>query len=113
MRNIWVVDEESGATNSMIGIVHQPPGNSMPGLHEHEAEETHFVLEGEAAFWTDTDDEVIVGKHESAYFPPREKYAYRNVGTDDLLMLFSLAGTAEAMEQENELGYEADERYDV
>lgn len=56
------------------------------------AEETYFVLEGKAAFWTDTDDEVIVEKHEDAFFPPDEKHAYRNAGTDDLLILFALAG---------------------
>lgn len=114
MRNLWLhVDKETGGNNSMIGVVHQPPGNGMPGLHKHEAEETYFVLEGKAAFWTDTDDEVIVEKYESAFFPSDEKHAYRNAGTDDLLMLFALAGSAEAIEKENELGYEVEERYDI
>lgn len=52
-------------------------------------------------------------KYESAFFPPDEKHAYRNAGTDDLLMLFALAGSAEAIEKENELGYEVEERYDI
>lgn len=114
MRNIWVyVDGEIGASNSMVGLAHQPPGNGMPGFHQHEAEETYFVLEGTAAFWTDTDDEAIVEKHESAYFPPGEKHAYRNAGTDDLLMLWALAGAEETMRKEYEVGYEADKRYDL
>lgn len=114
MRNIWVyVDEDAGASNSMIGIVHQPPGNSMPGLHRHEAEETYFVLEGRAAFWTEADDEVVVERHGSAFFPPGEKHAYRNAGTDDLLMLWALAGAEEAMEKEYQLGYETEDRYDI
>lgn len=51
MRSLWLhVDKEAGGHNSMIGVVHQPLGNGMPGLHKHEAEETYFVLEGKAAF---------------------------------------------------------------
>lgn len=42
-----------------------------------------------------------------------EKHAYRNAGTDDLLMVFALAGSEEAIKKENELGYEVEERYDV
>lgn len=114
MRNIWVhVDESSGAKNSMIEMVNQPPGNGMPGLHQHEAEETYFVLEGKAAFWTDTDNEVIVEPYESAHFPSQEKHAYRNAGTDDLVMLWALAGPEEAIKKEQEVGYEADQRYDI
>lgn len=114
MRNLWVhVDEETGGDNSMLGVVHQPPGNGIPGLHKHEAEETYFVLEGTAAFWTDTDDEVIVEQHESAFFPSQEKHAYRNAGTEDLLLLFALAGSEAAIKKENDLGYEVEERYDV
>ncbi|WP_255149768.1 cupin domain-containing protein [Halorarius halobius] len=114
MRNIWVhVDGETGASNQMLGLARQPPGNGMPGFHEHEAEETYYVLEGKAAFWTDTDEEVIVERHESAYFPPGEKHSYRNAGTDDLLMLWALSGAEETMRKEYEVGYEADDRYEL
>lgn len=37
MRNLWAhVNEETGGDNFMVGVVHQPPGNGMPGLHKYE-----------------------------------------------------------------------------
>ena len=113
LRHFWTfVDDSVGAQNCKVGIAHQPPGNSMPSLHTHPVEEIYFVIQGTAAFWTDSEEEVICSELESVYFPPREQHAYRNAGAEDLQMLYVLAGDEEEMATEFSGDKDFDERYD-
>ncbi|MDY7078444.1 MAG: cupin domain-containing protein [Chloroflexota bacterium] len=92
---------ESTERHSLAYVV-IPPGKSAP-LHNHpEAEESYYILKGEAQMVLG-DEEAIVGPGQAILIPPSSPHKISSIGEDDLELL---AVCVPAWEPTNTVGME-------
>jgi quercetin dioxygenase-like cupin family protein len=90
------------AEHFVSGIVIIEPNGSIP-IHEHEQEEVYHILKGTGEMTVGEETEIM--KPVSAvYIPPNANHGLKNVGQEELHMLFvySPAGVVSHWQEERE-----------
>jgi mannose-6-phosphate isomerase-like protein (cupin superfamily) len=72
---------------NVVGMVYAAGGENA--MHHHRNEDHVFViLEGEATFHIESDDNIkVVGRYEGVMLPQGANYWFTSTGTDNLVML--------------------------
>jgi putative monooxygenase len=63
------------------------PGEDLAGHYHEQVEETFYVRQGRAAFEVN-DEEIVAEAGTALRMEPQDRHAVRNVGTDDLKLVF-------------------------
>jgi mannose-6-phosphate isomerase-like protein (cupin superfamily) len=77
------------AEHFVQGIVTIYPGGSVP-IHEHDEEEVYIILSGIGKM-TVGDEIRSVKKGDAVYIPPGYIHSLKNIGAEDMEMLFTYA----------------------
>lgn len=77
------------AENFVSGYVVVDPHGKVPE-HQHEQEEVYYILQGRAEMTVGTESEVLEAVS-AVYIPPSQRHALKNVGENELHMLFVYA----------------------
>jgi quercetin dioxygenase-like cupin family protein len=90
------------AKNFVSGFVVIEPNGSVP-LHDHEQEEVYYILKGKGEMTVETETQVLDGVS-AVYIPPNTKHTLKNIGSEELHMLFvySPAGIVSHWHEERE-----------
>ena len=90
------------AANFVSGFVVIEPNGSVP-LHDHEQEEVYYILKGAGEMTVEEESRIIEGVS-AVYIPPNRKHSLKNVGQEELHMLFvySPTGVVSHWEEERE-----------
>ncbi len=90
------------AANFVSGFVVIEPNGSVP-FHDHEQEEVYYILKGAGEMTVEEESRIIEGVS-AVYIPPNRKHSLKNVGQEELHMLFvySPTGVVSHWEEERE-----------
>ncbi|UCE55973.1 MAG: cupin domain-containing protein [Desulfobacterales bacterium] len=90
------------AENFVSGFVIIEPNGSVP-LHDHEQEEVYYILKGKGEMTVEAETQVLDGVS-AVYIPPNTKHTLKNIGSEELHMLFvySPAGIVSHWHEERE-----------
>ena len=86
---LLIAGERTDSSGLVTGIAQLPPGTQLP-LHQHEPEETYYVVSGRGELQID-DRVTVVGAGCGIYIPANAKHALRSTGPEPLLFVFSFA----------------------
>jgi mannose-6-phosphate isomerase-like protein (cupin superfamily) len=93
-------DSKLTAEGFVSGFVVVAPEGSVP-LHSHEQEEVYYILKGTGEMIVDKEKQVLESVS-AIYIPPHSRHTLKNVGPEELHMLFvyAPAGIVEHWQQE-------------
>jgi quercetin dioxygenase-like cupin family protein len=88
------------AHNFVSGFVIIEPNGTVP-LHDHEQEEVYYILKGKGEMMVDGETQLMEGVS-SVYIPSNVKHTLKNIGSEELHMLFvySPAGVVSHWQEE-------------
>jgi len=90
------------AENFVSGFVVIEPTGIVP-LHDHEQEEVYYILKGKGEMTIERETKILDGVS-AVYIPPNAKHTLKNIGSEELHMLFvySPAGIVSHWHEERE-----------
>ena len=77
------------AHNFVSGFVVIDPKGSVP-LHDHEQEEVYYILKGKGEMIVEGETQVLEAVS-AVYIPPNTSHTLKNIGAEELHMLFVYA----------------------
>ena len=77
----WLITKDDGPTNFATRRFEINPGGEV-GLHAHQEDHHVYVLEGNAFFFDDQENQYKVKEGDVIYIPPNEPHGIKNVGNE-------------------------------
>ena len=76
-------------SDRLSGVIKRYEVGGENRMHSHPTEDhTFYILEGQATFHIESDDnEVVVGKHDAVHFPKGSSYWFESSGGTKLIIL--------------------------
>jgi oxalate decarboxylase/phosphoglucose isomerase-like protein (cupin superfamily) len=90
----WLVTKDSvGASKTVFGVTHFPPG-ARHEMHRHpNAEEVEYLVSGSGTAYVGA-DAVALGPGEGVFVPQNEYHGFENTSDDEVVMAWCYAGAA-------------------
>lgn len=77
-----------GVVNMEPHLFRIAPGATSGGSYDHEGEEFIFMLQGKLEIWLDEVERYIMEAGDSLYFESTQAHRWKNVGTNEALLLW-------------------------